>query len=65
MFDLLNNYAFCVVRRGAREKGRGIIIKRLPTIEQAQKMAKELSNESKHYFYWAMLLGEYKPELRK
>lgn len=59
MFDLLNNYQFIVVSRHAREKGRGTLVKRLPTLEQAQKMAKELSDKSKDINYWAMHRSEY------
>jgi hypothetical protein len=58
-FNLLNGYAFIVVKRGVRESGRGYIIKRLPTLEECKKMAKELSDEDPKNNYWAMPLTDY------
>lgn len=58
-FNLLNGYSFIVVRRGARETGKGTIIKRLATLAEAMAMARALSSTDNENFYWGMHEDEY------
>ena len=66
MFILLNNYQYCVVMRHCRpnkvqdnNKMRGEIVQYHKTLANAKDDAKNRSNDSNEYYFWAMPISEY------